>query len=240
MKPVLTSLVSVFLFVCISWAGDQPTVTGEVASEKDRISYSIGHQIGSDLRQQGKKIDPQALLAAIRDALADADPQVSPEDMHSILLDMKKQIAARQKKQVVARQRSEMLEMREQRLGEGVKFLEENSRREGVIVLPSGLQYEILRAGKGQKPGPTDKVTVHYEGTLITGTVTGSSYRKGKPETFYVNGVMKGLTQAFQLMKEGAKWKVYIPPDLAIGNRGELANRTLIYVVELISVQPAE
>ena len=232
MKKVFGTIVSVFLSVCISWAGEQPANPGELVSEGDRVSYSLGHQIGSDLKQQGKEIDPQALLAGIRDALSGADPQVSPANMNSILLDTKKQI--------IARQRFEKLEMREQRLGEGARFLEDNSKRKGVVVLPSGLQYEILTEGKGKKPGPTDKVTVHYQGTLIDGRITGNSYRKGKPETFYVNGVMKGLTQAFQLMREGAKWKVYIPPDLAIGNRGELANRTLIYNIELISVQPVE
>jgi FKBP-type peptidyl-prolyl cis-trans isomerase FklB len=232
MKQIIITLASIFLFAGTGWAGEQPTITGELTSERDRVSYSLGHQMGSDLRQQGKEIDPQTLLEGIRDGIADADPQISPEVMRSLLLDTKKQI--------VARQRSEKLEMREQRLGEGARFLEENSKRKGVVVLPNGLQYEILREGKGQKPGPTDKVIVHYEGTLIGGRVTGSSYRKGKPETFYVNGVMKGLTQAFQLMREGAKWKVFIPPDLAIGNRGELANRTLIYDLELLSVEPAE
>ncbi|MGD8352539.1 MAG: FKBP-type peptidyl-prolyl cis-trans isomerase [Pseudomonadota bacterium] len=199
-------------------------------SEIERISYSLGHQIGSDFKEQGNDLDPEALGMGLSDALGDEDPLVSPEVMISALVGMKRRI--------VARQQTEKVEMREQRLASGKAFLEKNAARADVVVLPSGLQYEILKAGNGQKPGPTDRVKVHYEGSLIDGTVIGSSRRKGNPETFYVSGVMEGLTEAFQLMKEGAHWKVYVPPGLGIGNRGELANRVLIYDLELISVEP--
>ncbi len=128
----------------------------------------------------------------------------------------------------------------EQRFGAGKKFLEENGKKEGVVTLPSGLQYKVIRQGKGNKPGPTDKVTVHYTGTLIDGTKIMSTYRKGKPETFFVNGVKKGMTEALQLMREGARWQLFIPPELAFSNRGPLHNRTLIYDIELISTGPAD
>jgi FKBP-type peptidyl-prolyl cis-trans isomerase FklB len=128
----------------------------------------------------------------------------------------------------------------QQNLKEGQAFLEENGKREEVVVLPSGLQYKIIEEGVGASPGPADSVTVHYRGTLINGTEFDSSYRHGQPASFQVNGVIMGWYEALQLMKEGSKWELFIPPDLAYGREGAAPaigpNSTLIFEVELLAV----
>jgi FKBP-type peptidyl-prolyl cis-trans isomerase FklB len=233
MIRVLCKKISLVLFGALMFQAQPVNANGdELNTKKDRISYSLGHQIGTDLLAQGHEVDSESLKAGIQDGLSGKEPRISPEKMQEVLAAMKRRI--------IARQRNEKLEMREQRLLAGKKFLEDNAKREGVIVLPSGLQYEVLKEGNGPGPGPTDQVTIHYEGTFLDGRVVGSSRRKGSPETFSVNGVMKGLSEALQLMKVGAHWKVFIPPELGIGNRGELRNRTLIYDVELLKIKTEE
>lgn len=235
MYHVQTSAKVVFivlLFSALCLAGDIPGETGDLKSRKDRISYSLGYQIGGDFKKEKTDIDPEAFLKGVKDALAQADPALSAEEMKPLLVDMKKKI--------VARQRAEKREMVEQRLGEGEKFLAENAKKEGVITLPSGLQYKVIREGNGRQPKKTDRVKVHYSGKRIDGTVFSNSYKKGKPEIFYVNGVLPGITEVLQLMNEGAKWKIFIPSNLAFGKRGVLAYRTVIYDLELISIEPSE
>jgi len=230
---IKSSVLTVFmmLLLCnLSWATDLPQETGQQKDEKDRISYSLGFQIGSDFKQQNQDIDPKALVKGIEDGLVIAEPQVSHEEMRTTLVEMKKKITAEQRQQKQAQT--------EQYRGEGREFLAANAKKEGVITLRSGLQYKVLRPGTGKIPGFTDKVTVHYRGTLIDGTEFGSSNQaEGKPETFHVNGVIKGMTEALQLMQEGAKWQLFIPADLAYGERGPLADQAIIYELELIAVE---
>jgi FKBP-type peptidyl-prolyl cis-trans isomerase FklB len=206
--------------------------TKPLESEDDRTNYSLGYQIGGDFKQQGMDIDPAAFRRGTEDALSGAGPQISREDMRSSLIEVKKKI--------LARQQAEKLEVQELRLEEGKKYLAENAKEEGVITLPDGLQYKVIKEGSGKAPAATDKVTVHYKSALIDGTEFGNSFRKGKPETFSVSGVIPGLTEALQLMKEGATWRLFIPSELAFGRRGALAGRTVIYDIELISVSAAE
>ena len=130
-------------------------------------------------------------------------------------------------------------EMELQYLAEGKKFMQENAKKPGVKTTASGLQYKIIKAGKGKAPGPTDQVTVNYRGTLIDGKEFDSSYKRGEPATFQLNGVIKGWTEGLQLIKEGGKIQLFIPPELAYAGRGPLAHRTLIFDVELISVVTA-
>jgi len=154
-------------------------------------------------------------------------------------VEMKKKIVARKKEELTARE-ADQLKTKEKYRGEGREFLAANAKKEGVITLPSGLQYKIIRPGTGRSPGPNDAVTVHYRGTLIDGTEFGSSDQaEGKLETFHVNGVIKGMAEALQLMKEGAKWQLFIPADLAYGERGPLADRAIIYELELIAIEPS-
>jgi FKBP-type peptidyl-prolyl cis-trans isomerase FklB len=228
MKQIIGTVVSIFLLSSFCYAAEKPVLN----KKKDKVSYSLGYQIGGDFKKENRDIDPDAFLKGVKDALAEMKPEISPEEMRSTLMQMKKKI--------VARQQFEKLEMREQRLGEGKKFLTENAMKDGVITLPSGLQYKVIKEGKGRIPGPTDRVTVQYRGTLIDGTEFSNSYRKDKPETFYVNGVIPGISAALQLMKEGSNWQLFIPADLAFGKRGLLANRTVIYDLDLISIESSE
>jgi FKBP-type peptidyl-prolyl cis-trans isomerase FklB len=195
-------------------------------NQKEKISYSIGlnigRNVGSDLKKQSVDIDPSILAKGVQDALSGADPLLSSEEVQQTMVAFQK----------------EMMEKEKQR---GEAFLSENKKKEGVKTLPSGLQYKVIKAGTGKKPGLNDTVTVQYRGTLIDGTEFDSSYRRGQPATFPVSGVIPGWTEALPLMEEGAKWQLFIPPNLAYGERGAGGligpNAALIFEVELISVQ---
>jgi FKBP-type peptidyl-prolyl cis-trans isomerase FklB len=229
MKRLVVLVFILFLSCGVSLAGEKPVLR----EERDRVSYSVGYQIGGDFKQQRTDIDRDAFLKGIEDALAEAEPPLSPEEMRAILQEMKAKILAeeRQQKQTAV----------EQYRGEGREFLAANARKEGVITLPSGLQYKILREGTGRTPGPDDRVIVHYRGTLIDGREFYNS-RRGKetPETFHVGAVIKGMSEALQLMKEGAQWRLFVPADLAYGERGPVGERAVIFDVELIRVESAE
>lgn len=231
MKNIVIQFVISLMLAGPALAGDTDKGADVPKNEKDRISYSLGFQIGRDFKKERVDLDADAFLNGVNDALAQNKPAIEHEEMNTLLTDMKKKI--------IARERSEKVEMVKQRLGGGKKFLEENAKREGVITLESGLQYKIIRDGTGNRPEPTDKVKVHYTGKLINGTEFSSSRRKGQPEVFHVNGVVNGISEALQLMKEGSRWEIVLPPELGFSRRSELGYRTLIYDLELISIEPA-
>jgi FKBP-type peptidyl-prolyl cis-trans isomerase len=157
---------------------------------------------------------------------------MKPDEMRSTLMALRQKLIAEKKKQAEAETQA--------KIEEGKKFLEENAKQPGVQTTESGLQYQIVEEGTGKTPGPTDKVTVNYRGTRVDGTEFDSSYKRGKPTSFPLNHVVKGWTEGLQLIKEGGKIKLFVPSDLAYGSRGPLANQTLIFDVELISVgEPA-
>ena len=197
--------------------------------ETVRVNYSLGYQIGGDFKRQGVEMNPEAVVQGIRDALEGNEPQIAPADMRATLVELKRKVVADQRKRNVERE----LEM----LKEGKEFLDQNAKKEGVVTTDSGLQYKVIKEGGGKSPGPQDQVTVHYEGAFIDGKTFDSSYKKGKPATFRLNGVIKGWSEGMQLMKEGGKSRLFIPQKLAYGQRGALAHRTLIFDVELISVE---
>jgi FKBP-type peptidyl-prolyl cis-trans isomerase FklB len=196
--------------------------------ETDRISYSLGYQIGGDFKRQHVQMNGTAVVQGIQDALSDADPQIPPVDMNQILAGLKQKIVTEQKQ----RRAEQELAM----AAAGEKFMEENAKKEGVVTTESGLQYKIIQEGSGRSPGPEDQVTVNYRGTLIDGKEFDSSEKRGKPATFKLNAVIKGWSEGLQLMKEGGKAELYIPTSLGYGDRGPLAHRTLIFDVELLSV----
>jgi FKBP-type peptidyl-prolyl cis-trans isomerase FklB len=206
-------------------AADEPL---PLDNETDRISYSLGYQIGGDFKRQGVEMNAEAVVQGIADALSGAEPGMPADEMQGTLRDLKRKI--------IADQRARKRETELQYLAAGEKFMEENAKKEGVVATDSGLQYKMISEGTGKSPGPTDKVTVNYRGTLIDGKEFDSSYKKGKPATFALNGVIKGWSEGLQLMREGGKAQLVIPPDLAYGDRGPLGHRTLIFDVELISV----
>ncbi|NGP76350.1 FKBP-type peptidyl-prolyl cis-trans isomerase [Balneolaceae bacterium YR4-1] len=200
----------------------------------DSVSYGIGYMNGQSMRQQGMDdIEAEDFVAGLRQAMNEEDPQISQNEINQLLqqYQMKAQQKAQQMKQEEAQSNRE----------EGESFLAENRNKEGVQVTDSGLQYKVLEEGSGESPAATDSVTVHYEGTLIDGTVFDSSYERGEPATFPLNRVIEGWTEGLQLMKEGATYRFYIPGDLAYGMNprpgGPIGpNETLIFKVELLEV----
>lgn len=201
--------------------------------QKDKVSYSIGMEIGKNLKRQSVDVNPEFLVRGVKDAFSDGKPLMTDEEMKEALMAFQKEMMAKQ--QELAKMAGEKNQK------EGEAFLAENKKKEGVITLPSGLQYKVIKAGSGKKPKATDTVSVHYQGTLINGTEFDSSYRRGQPVSFPVNGVIPGWTEALQLMEVGAKWQVVIPSNLAYGDRGAGPqigpNATLIFEIELISIQ---
>jgi FKBP-type peptidyl-prolyl cis-trans isomerase FklB len=224
MKNAILAFLILALLAGFGFAGEP----AQLKDEKDRVSYSYGFQIGDSLKRNEVTINPEVLMRGLQDSLSGAEPQMTQEEMRVTLQQLQDKIR-------VAKY-SERKKTAEAYRGEGREFLAANAKKEGVVTLPSGLQYKVIREGTGKTAGPHDSVTVQYRGTLINGNEFDSSYRKGEPATFRVDGVIKGWTEALQLMKEGAKWQLFIPADLAYGERGPLADKTLIFDVELISV----
>tara|TARA_B100001287_G_scaffold83458_1_gene69613 strand:+ start:9170 stop:9781 length:612 start_codon:yes stop_codon:yes gene_type:complete len=198
----------------------------KLKNEIDSVSYSLGVNIGENIKNQFPDVDLKNFESGIRDVLSEKkEPKIEGADAQKII---KKYFIKAQDKAI------------KQRTEEGEKFLAENAERKEVTTLESGLQYEILKNGNGPKPKLNDQVTTHYHGTLIDGTVFDSSVDRGQPATFPVSGVIKGWTEALQLMEVGSKWKLYIPYNLAYGEKGAGAQigpyTTLIFEVELIKI----
>ncbi|MFA5517101.1 MAG: FKBP-type peptidyl-prolyl cis-trans isomerase [Desulfuromonadales bacterium] len=208
----------------------------ELKDLRDKVSYSIGLNIGRDFKQQDIDIDPALLALGIRDAVSGAEPRLTDEQIQETITAFQSEMMAKQEKKAS--------EMAAKNLKEGESFLAEHAKQEGVITLPSGLQYKVIEEGAGPKPQPSDTVKVNYEGKLPDGTVFDSSYKRGEPATFPVTGVIPGWTEGLQLMKEGAKYEFVIPPALAYGERGAGPvigpNATLAFTVELLEVNPKE
>ena len=201
-------------------------------SQKDKLSYSIGINVGKNMKQLATEIDSEHFMKGFKDAFSGAKPMLSEEEMQSVL--------AAFQKEMVAKQAEKMKAIGEKNKKEGEAFLAANKKKEGVKTFPSGLQCKIIKEGAGKNPKATDKVSCQYEGTLIDGTVFDSSYKRGEPTTFPVNGVIPGWTEALQKMKVGSKWQLFVPSKLAYGERGAGPqigpNAVLIFTVELVSI----
>ena len=227
----ITAVLSAFLF-----HGDlNAEEATQLASEADRISYSLGQQIGRDFKRQGVDLDAEALVRGFNDANGGAEPALDREEMNATLGNLKGRISATQREEAQERRARKQRETEEKRR-QGQEFLAENGSKPGVKTLPSGLQYKVIKSGTGQKPGPQDVVRVHYRARQLNGHEFDSSYSSGGPVSFSVNKVIPGWTEALQLMHEGARWELYLPPELAYGRRGPLAHQTVIYEVELLGV----
>ena len=232
--------------LCLVLVAGQARAAGDVGikTEKQKLSYSIGvnagHSMKESLKTQSIDVDPVVLLKGLNDGITDAKQQMGEEEMKKILEDLQKTLMAKQQEQA-AKQQEQAKVVSEKNKKDGDAFLAANKKKDGVITMPSGLQYKVLVAGKGKSPKATDTVTVNYKGTLIDGTEFDSSYKRGKPASFPLNQVIPGWTEAVQLMKEGAKWELYIPSSLAYGERGAGANiggnATLIFEIELLSIK---
>jgi FKBP-type peptidyl-prolyl cis-trans isomerase FklB len=225
-------LLTIFLSIVFSFSicsGDEKV---ELKSEKDKLSYSLGYQFGQSLKAQKLDVNVDFYISGVKDFLGGKEPMMTQEEIRVTISELQKRLmAARQK---------ELKEKGEINLAESKAFLEENKKKEGIKVLDSGLQYKVLTEGSGRTPKAEDKVSVQYRGTLIDGTEIDSSYKRGQPAIFQVGSLIRGWSEALQLMKEGAKWQIFIPPDLAYGENGAgnvvQPNSILIFEVELISI----
>src|SRR3984893_2029676 len=204
--------------------------SAQLKDTKDKVSYSIGLNIGFNFKKQNLPLNTDALLAGVKDALSDKKPLLSENEVRETMTAWSKEVADKQKA------------AGEKNAAEGEKFLAENKKKDGVKTTATGLQYKVVKEGSGPQAATTDTVTVHYRGTLIDGTEFDSSYKRGEPATFPVQGVIKGWTEALQLMKKGSKYQLFIPSNLAYGERAMppdiAANSRLIFEVELMDMNP--
>jgi FKBP-type peptidyl-prolyl cis-trans isomerase FklB len=201
-------------------------------TQKDKTSYAMGMNIGTGLRKQSVDIDPAIVGRGLRDAFTNAKMLLTEEEERALLTQLQAEV--RKKQQELAQLASEANKK------QGLAFLEANKAKEGVVTLPSGLQYKVIQEGTGPKPTATDLVVCNYRGTLLDNTEFDSSYKRGQPATFPVTGVIKGWTEALQLMPVGSKWQLFVPPELGYGERanGQIGpNSTLVFEVELVSIQ---
>jgi FKBP-type peptidyl-prolyl cis-trans isomerase FklB len=200
---------------------------------KDKLSYAIGMNFGASLRKQSVEVDTNILVRGLKDSLAGGKTLLTEDESRAVVAELQAEMRKKQEEK--------MAQAGEANLKEGQEFLAANKSKEGVVTLPSGLQYKILQAGTGPKPTTSDSVVCNYRGTLIDGKEFDSSYKRGQPATFPVSGVIKGWTEALQLMPVGSKWQLFVPAELAYGARGAGPgigpNSTLIFEVELISIQ---
>ena len=200
-------------------------------TEMDKVSYAIGTQLGQNFKRQSIEIKIESFIRGLKDVMAGRKLELTEQEIQQTMMSF----SQRMKEQQQERQKVEAVK----NIAAGKAFLAANGKKEGIKVLPSGMQYKILKEGTGKSPSAEDKVRTHYSGTLIDGTEFDSSYKRGKPAEFPVKGVIKGWTEALQLMKEGGKWQLFIPPELAYGergNRGIPGNSTLIFEVELLGI----
>jgi FKBP-type peptidyl-prolyl cis-trans isomerase len=210
-----------------------------LTSRKQKFSYALGMNIatglGANLKKQGVEVDWSLLAQAIKDSAA-GKTRLTEEESKAVLNEVQNDVRKEQQEKAKA--------LGEKNKAYGATFLAANKSKEGVKTLASGLQYKVITEGTGPKPTATDTVVCNYRGTLLDGTEFDSSYKRGEPATFPVSGVIKGWTEALQLMPVGSKWQLFIPSDLAYGERGAGAeigpNATLIFEVELISIKPKE
>ena len=204
-------------------------------TQKDKASYAIGMNIGKNLKKDSVDVDPAVMLRGLKDALAGGKLLLTDEEAKTALTTLQAEVRVKEE----AKAKAAAVENKKT----GEAFLAANKTKEGVVTLPNGLQYKIIKEGTGPKPTAEDTVLCHYRGTLIDNTEFDSSYKRGQPLKIPVGGVIKGWTEAIQLMPAGSKWQLFIPSDLAYGERGAPGspigpNSALVFEVELISIEP--
>jgi FKBP-type peptidyl-prolyl cis-trans isomerase FklB len=224
MKLIILSIVALS-FAASAFGEDKPA---QLTDQKDKFSYAIGLNIGMNFKRQNVDVNPDVFMSGIKDGVA-GKPQMTMDQIRDTMVAFEKDMQA---KQAEAGKKNET---------DANKFLADNKNKDGVKTTASGLQYKVLKDGNGAQPKSTDNVTVNYRGTLMDGTEFDSSYKRNEPATFPVSGVIKGWTEALQLMKVGSKYQLFIPPNLAYGSQSPGAsippNSLLIFEVELMKVQ---
>jgi len=228
MKLRWVAAAAALLLAVHASAADAP----KLADKKEKISYSIGMDIGSNLKRQSIDVDPDLLAKGVRDAMSGGETLLTGEEAKETLLSLQQDL--------VARAQEQRRQTAEKNKKEGEAYLAANGKKNGVVTLPSGLQYKVVRSGAGPSPKATDSVETHYRGTLIDGTEFDSSYKREQTAVFPVNGVIAGWTEALQRMKVGDTWQIFLPPELAYGERGAGPigpNATLVFDIELMSIK---
>jgi FKBP-type peptidyl-prolyl cis-trans isomerase FklB len=230
MRQLLAIVFMSGLLISASYADNVNPFKDQTAKE----SYAIGYQFGSNLKTQNIEVDKETLISAVRDAVEGKKPVLSPEDIREIMLQLRR-------KATVARN-MRLQSMTAKNREEGRRFLEANKSKAGVVTLGSGLQYKILKEGNGTRPAAHDLVKVNYRGTLISGEEFDSTYNSRGPAIMKTDDVIKGWAEALQLMKAGSKWQIFVPADLAYGDRqfgGIPPGSVLIFELELLSIEDA-
>lgn len=235
-KPATTTPKSTAAVAKTGSTTAKTAVTLTLKTDKEKASYAIGLNIGKSMKKDAVEVDPDIVARGIKDAISGKKPLLTDEEAQTSLTNLSNEVKKRQQGQYQ--------EAVQKNKADGDAFLTANKAKPGVVVLPSGLQYKIIQPGDGPKPTAADTVVCNYRGMLVDGTEFDSSYKRGQPATFPVGQVIKGWTEALQLMPVGSKWELYIPPTLGYGERGTGQNgpigpnETLIFQVELVSIQP--
>jgi FKBP-type peptidyl-prolyl cis-trans isomerase len=224
----------IVVFVTCFLVGSAPAQDAPaLKTQRDKLSYALGMSLGNQFRKQSTDVDPALLYQGLKDALAGGKTLLTEEEGGAAIAALQSELAKKQAEETRI--------LAEKNKKEGEAYLAANKGKEGVVTLPSGLQYKILKEGNGPKPTADDTVVCHYRGTLVNGTEFDSSIRSNQPATFPVKGVIKGWTEALQLMSVGSKWQLFVPAELAYGTRARSnligPNTALIFEVELISIQ---
>jgi FKBP-type peptidyl-prolyl cis-trans isomerase FklB len=208
-----------------------PVMAQDVTSEKGKLSYAVGWDIGRDIQRRGAEFDVETVIAAIRDSVAARDPQVPDEEMVAILTELQRKV---RQEQADAFQK-----LADENQAKSEEFLAANLSKNGIVALPSGVQYRIIDEGEGARPGMESKVKVHYRGSKTDGLEFDSSFARGVPEEFEVKTVLKGWQEVLPLMKTGATWQIFVPPELAFGARGNPPvgpNEALMFDLKLVEI----
>ncbi|MCU0588995.1 MAG: FKBP-type peptidyl-prolyl cis-trans isomerase [Syntrophobacteraceae bacterium] len=225
-------------------AAEPSKAKAELKTNKEKLSYTLGYDVGRRIKQNAVELDMEVFVKAFRDGMSGREGVLSEEEMKAALVPLQEEMKTRRVED--AKKKAEQnKELSEKNKAAGATFLAETAKKEGVVTLPSGLLYKVVKEGAGKTPQKTDTVAVNYRGTLIDGTEFDSSYKRGQPAEFGVDKVIKGWTEALQLMKEGSQWTLFVPSDLAYGERGAGKligpGQTLIFDVELLTVkEPTE
>ena len=233
MKKLIGIFIALLIIAISCTSSEKVVETPQLTNYMDTVSYSVGVDIGKSFRLQEMDIDPNVMARGLNDAFSDKETALTDEEIQSTLINFRQ--VFQQKQREIAQRKAQEAAIAEE------DYLAESASKEGVVSLPSGLQYKVITPGDGPSPLTTDKVKVHYKGSLADGTIFDSSYDRGQPTSFTVSGVIKGWTEALLLMQVGSKWELTIPSKLGYGARGSGGkippNSTLLFEVELLGIE---
>ena len=225
--------IAVLAFGLLAWNASAQDAPAALKTQKEKLSYAIGMEMGKGVKSQGLDVDPSLISQGLKDAIAGGKSLMTDDELKTVIGGLQTEIKQKQMQAMEAASADNKKQ--------GDAYLAENGKKEGVVVLPSGLQYKVITAGKGRKPAETDTVMCNYKGTFTDGTEFDSSPEGGKPVPFEIKSVIPGFKEALQLMPVGSKWQIVVPPGLGYGDHGAGnvigPNATLIFEVELVSIQ---